>query len=256
MKTEEEIQQLFEQVKHLIESDEPIDNPYEVQPHSFSEAERSSLLDVFPDNVTDDMADKFLQHLARAIGTFHRLNNPKEQPLANLKARKKLKSLRNAFARSHKLYVRLPDQLHRRIDIALQQVAQERRIEQGGEPSAFVWNPGAHYSDATADSVYALVNQMSDMVKALDLTESHLKRNHGGNPVGVAMSDLSLKTAIAFKKCFALDATSTEGDLFELILAVAADITETRGDSETSVMHYVRKAVGDLKHLEDQNLPY
>ena len=97
---------------------------------------------------------------------------------------------------------------------------------------------------------------MSDMVKALDLTESHLKRNHGGNPVGVAMSDLSLKTAIAFKKCFALDATSTEGDLFELILAVAADITETRGDSETSVMHYVRKAVGDLKHLEDQNLPY
>ena len=93
MKTEEEIQQLFEQVKHLIESDEPIDNPYEVQPHSFREAERSSLLDVFPDNVTDDMADKFLQHLALAIGTFHRLNNPKEQPLANLKARKKLKSL-------------------------------------------------------------------------------------------------------------------------------------------------------------------
>ena len=93
MKTEEEIQQLFEQVKHLIESDEPIDNPYEVQPHSFSEAERSSLLDVFPDNVTDDMADKFLQHLALAIGTFHRLNNPKEQPLANLKARKNLKRL-------------------------------------------------------------------------------------------------------------------------------------------------------------------
>lgn len=256
MKTEEEIQQLFEQVKHLIESDEPIDNPYEVQPHSFSEAEHSSLLDVFPDNVSDDDADDFLQRLALAIGTFHRLNNPKEQPLANSKARKKLKSLRNAFARSHKLYVRLPDQLHRGIDIALQQVEHERRIEQGGEPSAFVWNPGAHYSDATADSVYALVNQMSDMVKALDLRENYLKQNRGGNPVGVAMSDLSLKTAIAFKKCFGLDPTSTAEDPFELILAVAAEITGSRGASEPSVMHYVRKAIQALGQLDDQNLPY
>lgn len=256
MKTEEEIQQLFEQVKHLIESDEPIDNPYEVQPHSFSEAEHSSLLDVFPDNVSDDDADDFLQRLALAIGTFHRLNNPKEQPLANLKARKKLKSLRNAFARSHKLYVRLPDQLHRGIDIALQQVEHERRIEQGGEPSAFVWNPGAHYSDATADSVYALVNQMSDMVKALDLRENYLKQNRGGYPVGVAMSDLSLKTAIAFKKCFGLDPTSTAEDPFELILAVAAEITGSRGASEPSVMHYVRKAIQALGQLDDQNLPY
>ena len=61
------------------------------------------------------------------------------------------------------------------------------------------------------------------------------------------MSYLSFQSAEAYRDCFGLNPTSTEGGPFEIILATLAEVVG-RGDNaaELNVMHYVQKAVNDL----------
>jgi DNA-binding ferritin-like protein len=93
----------------------------------------------------------------------------------------------------------------------------------------------------------SFVTQLEELANALDLIEERKQKNRGGNPVDRAMSYLSLQSAKAYRDCFGLKPTPTEGKPFERILANLAEIVG-RHDSSTdrNVMHYVQKAIKDL----------
>ena len=96
MKTKEEVDALFEQVKHLIESDEPVEHPWEVHPHEFTKSERAALLAEFPELIDDTNADEFLRRIALAMGIYHRLCESEGRKISNSEARKKFRELKLA----------------------------------------------------------------------------------------------------------------------------------------------------------------
>ncbi len=250
MKTKEEVDALFEQVKHLIESDEPVEHPWEVHPHEFTQSERADLLAEFPELIDDTNADEFLRRIALAIGIYHRLCESEERKISNSEARKKFRALRDSVVGAHDRFVSLPVQLHTEIDLALQFALQSKHVEQGRESAPYVRSFTAPYSDTTNSWVTSFVAQLEELAGALDLIEEQRKSKSGGKPVDRAMSYMSLKTAIAYKECFGHDPAPTEGKSFERILAVATEIVGRHGASFYSVMHYVRKAVKDLKSVK------
>ncbi len=247
MKTKEEVDALFEQVKHLIGSDEPVKHPWEVRPHDFTESERANLLEALPENADETATSEFMRRVGLAIGTYHRLDLSAHTKLSSNEARKKLRALRNSVAEAYDRFAGLPVRLHDEIDLALQHVLQSKQIEKGGEPVPYVRSYTALYSDATSKWVTSFVTQLEELASALDLIEEHKQKNRGGKPVDRAMSYLSLQSAKAYRDCFGLNPTPTEGKPFERILANLAEIVG-RHDSSTdrNVMHYVQKAIKDL----------
>ena len=247
MKTKEEVDALFEQVKHLIESDELVEHPWEVQPHELTESERTNLLEALPKDADETATSEFIRRVGLAIGTYHRLDQSENTKLSNSEARKNLRALRNSVAEAHDRFVGLPVQFHGEVDLALQHVLRSKQIEQGGEPAPYIRSYTTPYSDATSKWVMSFVTQLDELASALDLIEEHKQKKRGGKPVDRAMSYLSLQSAKAYRDCFGQVPTPTEGKPFERILANLAEIVG-RHDSSTdsNVMHYVRKAVKDL----------
>ena len=135
MKTKEEVDALFEQVKHLIESDELVEHPWEVQPHELTESERTNLLEALPKDADETATSEFIRRVGLAIGTYHRLDQSENTKLSNSEARKNLRALRNSVAEAHDRFVGLPVQFHGEVDLALQHVLRSKQIEQGGEPA-------------------------------------------------------------------------------------------------------------------------
>lgn len=251
MKTREEVEQLFEQVRHLIESDEPIDHPWEVRPHQFTESQLACLLGVFPNDIGEQASDAFLQRMALAVGAYHRLSQSGDTRLSNSEARASLEALRKAAAQTKSRFEGLPAQLHSEIDLALQHVLQSKQAALGGEPEPYVRSFTAPYSDATTEWVRMFVTQLQDIEAALVLIEERRRSDRGGKPVDRAMSYLSLETAKAYRECFVEDPTPTEGKSFERILANLAQIVGRNDDaSDLNVMHYVQKAIKDLRTIK------
>ena len=250
MKTKEEVDALFEQVKHLIGSDEPVKHPWEIHPYDFTESERADLLAQFPEHIDDSNAGEFLRRVALVIGTYHRLNESEEPKLSNSEARKKLAALRKSVVDTHDRFAGLPVRLRGEIDLALQHVLQSKKNEQDGAPVSYVRSYMTPYSDSTSKWVTSFITQLNELAIALDLIEEHKQEKRGGNPVDRAMSYLSLHSAKAYRDCFAQEPTPTEGKPFERILANLAEIVGRHDNStDGNVMHYVRKAVKDLEFV-------
>ncbi|MDH3611972.1 MAG: hypothetical protein OEU90_07040 [Gammaproteobacteria bacterium] len=256
MKTEKEIQELYEQVKHLIGSDQPIDNPFEVVPHEFSGDELTRLHEVFPDGISEAQSKRFIEQLSNLVGIYHRLSDSADKEIPNSQARKELKALRKSVASSHSLFVNLSSPLTRNIDIAVQHVQQMKEIESSGKSAGYVWSFSAPYSDLTAEWVQSLTTHMEELVNALDLIESKLKSNSGGAPVDRAMSYLANRVAVEYKKCFDQMPSNIEEMHFERILSVLAEIVGRHGAGVFSVMHFVRKGVDNLNILDAQGVKY
>lgn len=252
MKSEDEIEQLRQQIMPLILSDEPIYNPYQVIPYEFTDDELQSLRQEFPAEATTEQSEKYLQRLGLVIAGARRLHASQGQRQTNQEVRNQLQSLRNSASNTLDLFLELPPNLHFYIDFGLQEIFHDRQKALGGDVAPFVRRMDSHYSDVTEKWIDMLLSKLTDLALALDAAESHLKKNDGGNKTNIGMTHLSFRAAEFYLECFDKIPTTTAGKPFEGILEIVARIANIRDDPKAGVMTYVRKGVSNLKQLNEQ----
>lgn len=257
MKTEEEVKLIYEQVKHLIESDVPIDQSTVAYAHEFTEDEQSLLQSVFPDKIPDGAGAAFFDYLSPEIGTYHWLAENPITKGSNEDARARLDQLRQLASQLLERIDDIPIELHEWLNLAITYVENLKRCNQGKDQLPYAVAINNPYSVASARWMRTFIDHINDFDSALSHIEEKLEGNVGGNPEDLAMTYLSLQTGITYKKCFGVMPTMTEGGSFDQILAALAQIVG-RGDDWTriNVNHFAKKSVNEIKRMDKDGVIY